>query len=229
MGILYGEFVPEEGTQSTFKALHDVLTHHGRFAALYHDCGSHFGTTSKAGQGPDDIQNGQVPRALRTLGIRQIYARSPQARGRSERAFGTLQGRLPQELRLHGINAYDAANAYLVEHFIPDFNRRFTVKPEQADTAFIPLIGMDLRQMLSIQKQRIVQNDNTIRFKGMVLQIPRTSHRQHYVRCPVTVHEFTDDTLGISYQEKLLATYNQDGVQLTPHEKKNSKKRTAHA
>ena len=154
--ILDGEFVVQEGTKSTLMALDHVLSYHGRFCELYHDCGSHFGRTSKAGQGPDEEQNGQVTRTLRTLGIRQIFARSPQARGRSERAFGT------------------------------------------------------------IQDHRIVRNDNTVTYKNTILQIPKTPQRIHYVRCPVTVHEFTNGNLGISYQNRLLGEYLPDGDLIVP-------------
>lgn len=209
--VLFGRFVVEEGTKSTFEALLYVLQTHGRFSELYHDRGSHFCRTSKAGAGPDEEQNGQVSRALRALGIRQIFARSPEARGRSERSFRTVQGRLPQELRHARITDYDAANRYLEEVFIPDFNRRFTVKPAQAESAFTPLVGLDLRLLLSAQHERVVRNDNTVTFKNITLQIPESKTRMHYVRCPVLVHEFTDDTLAVSYQGKLLARYNSDG------------------
>ena len=128
---LHGRFVPQEGTLPTMEALHHVLTRHGRFCEFYTDRGSHFCTTSKAGAGPDAEQHGQVARALKVLGIRQILARSPEARGRSERAFKTIQGRLPQELRAAEIRTYEAANRYLTEVFLPDFNRRFTVRPTQ--------------------------------------------------------------------------------------------------
>lgn len=208
---LYGCFVPQEGTLSTMAALEHVLTRYGRFCELYHDRGSHFGRTSQAGQGPDEEQNGQVTRALKTLGIRQIFARSPQARGRSERAFGTIQGRLPQELRLAGIRDYGAANVYLQKTFLPRFNRQFTVKPAQPESAFVPLAGIDLKLLLSIQDERIVRNDNTVTYNNVILQIPESSERLHYVRCPVTVHEFPDETLGVSYQGKLLGTYQKDG------------------
>lgn len=208
---LFGRFVPQEGTASTFAALRHVLKRHGRFGELYHDCGSHFGRTSKAGQGPDPEQNGQVSRALKALGIRQIFARSPQARGRSERAFGTIQGRLPQELRLNNITNYEEANRYLEKFFLPDFNRHFTVKPAQPESAFVPLVGLDLDLLLSVQHERIVRNDNTVSFKNIVLQIPQSKHRIHFVRCPVLVHEFPDDTLGVSYQSQLLARYNSQG------------------
>ena len=194
--ILHAQFVPEEGTLSTLQALEHVLRYSGRFCELYHDCGSHYGRTSHAGQGPDEEQNGQVTQALRALGIRQIFARSPQARGRSERAFGTLQGRLPQELRLAGIKDYDTANEYLIKTFVSKFNRLFTVKPAQAETAFVPLAGIDLKLLLSIQHERIVRNDNTVTYKNICLQIPATDQRMHYVRCPVKVHEFPNGNLG---------------------------------
>ncbi len=111
--ILHARFWPEEGLASTFSALRDVVGRHGRFSELYTDRGSHFCRTKRAGGSPADQQDGQVPRALRALGIRQIYGRSPEARGRSERAFGTIQGRLPQELRHAGITDYEAAQGTL--------------------------------------------------------------------------------------------------------------------
>ena len=209
--ILDARFVPQEGTASTFAALHAVLSRHGRFVELYTDRGSHFCHTSVAGAGPDAVQEGQVSRALRALGIRHILARSPEARGRSERAFGTIQGRLPQELRVAGITDYSAANGYLVQHFVADFNRRFTVTPAQAGSAFVPLVGVDLELLLSAQHERAVRNDSTVPFEALTLQLPQRPERAHYVRCPVLVHEFPQGTLGISYQGRLLARYDRDG------------------
>ena len=212
--ILYGRFWPQEGTRSTFAALHQVITRYGRFAELYTDRGSHFCRTATAGAPPDDLHATQVARALRALGIRHIRAQSPEARGRSERAFGTLQGRLPQELRVAGITDYAAANTYLETTFIPDFNRRFTVRPAQPERAFLPLVGVDLRLLLSAQHERTVRNDSTVTFERLVLQLPPTRDRPHYVRCPVLVHEFPDDSLGISYQGRLLARYTRQGTLL---------------
>jgi len=214
--ILDARFVPQEGTASTFAALHAVLARHGRFVELYTDRGSHFCHTSVAGAGPDAVQEGQVSRALRVLGIRHILARSPEARGRSERAFGTIQGRLPQELRVAGISDYTAANAYLVQHFVPDFNRRFTVKPTQSGSAFVPLRGIDLELLLSVHHERSVNNDSTVSFEGRSLQLPQRAERAHYVRCPVLVHEFPAGTLGVSYQGRLLARYSPAGELLAP-------------
>jgi transposase len=209
--ILFGRFVPQEGTASTFAALDAVVRRYGRFAELYTDRGSHFCRTTDAATGPDALQQGQVTRALTVLGIRQIFARSPQARGRSERAFGTIQGRLPQELRVAGLTTYADANRYLAEIFVPDFNRRFTVRPAQPESAFVPLPGLDLRLLLSVQHARVVRNDSTVTFNRLVLQLPPTRHRPHYVRCPIVVHEFPDGTLGISYQHQLLAHYTPEG------------------
>jgi hypothetical protein len=213
--IHYARFVPQEGTLSTFAALKHVLTHAGRFCELYTDRGSHFCHTAVAGQAPTTAHNGQVSRALAALGIRQILAQSPQARGRSERTFQTIQGRLPQELRAAGITTYATANEYLERVFRPDFNRRFTVTPTQAGTAFVPLIGVDLELLLSVQHERTVWNDSTVSFEGRKLQLPQRPDRAHYVRCPVLVHEFPEGTLGISYQGRLLARYTRHG-QLLP-------------
>jgi transposase len=214
--ILYGRFFAQEGTSSTFAALEAVLRRYGRFCELYTDRGSHFCRTEQVGQGPAEEQHGQVSQALRALGIRQILARSPQARGRSERAFGTIQGRLPQELRVNRITDFEAANRYLEQVFMLDFNRRFTVKPAQKESAFVKLAGIELELVLSAQHQRIVRNDNTVTFKNLVLQLPATRLRAHFVRCPVTVHQFCDGQLGVSYQGRLLARYNSCGELLHP-------------
>ena len=209
--MLYGRFVPQEGTLSTMAALKHVLKKYGRFCALYTDRGSHFCHTPKAGGPATTEHDGQVSRALKVLGIEQILARSPQARGRSERAFGTIQGRLPQELRLAGITDYPRANDYLEKVFMPDFNRRFTVEPASSVSAFVPLVGVDLDLVLSVQHSRRVENDSTVSFDGVRLQLPPTPQRPHYVRCEVTVHEFPEGTLGISYLGRLLARYTRDG------------------
>jgi len=209
--ILYARFVPQEGTLSTFAALQHVLERYGRFCELYTDRGSHFCKTSEAGAGPDALQQGQVTRALRALGIRQILARSPEARGRSERAFGTIQGRLPAELRVEGIDTYTEANRYLVQTFVPDFNRRFTVQPAQRESAFTPLVGVELDLLLSTQDERIVRKDNTISWEGLVLQLEPSKNRTHFVRCPVLVHQFCDGALGVSYQGRLIGRYLPNG------------------
>jgi hypothetical protein len=212
--ILYASFVEQEGTMSTFAALHHVLRHNGRFCELYTDRGSHFCNTSVAEQGPDVEQNGQVPRALRALGIRQILARSPEARGRSERAFGTIQGRLPQEFRAAEVHTYEAANLYLERTFVPDFNRRFTVTPAQPESAFSPLAGVDLDLLLSTQHDRVVRGDSTVTLDGLTLQLPPSTSRHQFARCPVIVHELTDGHLAVSYLGQQLARFDRAGCLL---------------
>jgi hypothetical protein len=221
--ILHARLVKQEGVASTLEALEAVLRRYGRFCELYTDRGSHFCRTAKAGEPPAEEQNGQVARALHVLGIRHIRARSPQARGRSERAFGTIQGRLPQELRLNGITAYAQANRYLEQIFVPDFNRRFTVTPARRLSAFTAVPkGMDLSLLLSVHHDRIVRNDNTVIFRNLILQLCSTPSRLHFVRCPVTVHQFSDRTLGVSYQGQLLARYDSHGGPLPAQPKRKA-------
>jgi hypothetical protein len=218
--ILFARFFPQEGVFSTLWSLRAVLQRHGRFCELYTDRGSHFCRTSRAGEAPDEVQHGQVQRVLTALGIRLILARSPEARGRSERCFGTIQGRLPQELRLHGITSYEEANVYLEEVFVPDFNGRFTVVPQQPESAFSSTRGLDLELVLSVQHERQVGKDNTVQFEGLALQLSPTSARAHFVRCPVLVHELLDDTLGVSYQGRLVGRFDRTGLPLGNTRKK---------
>ena len=226
--IHYAQFVAQEGTQSTFAALQHVLQRAGRFCELYTDRGAHFCHTPVAGQAATTDHQGQVSRALKALGIRQILAYSPQARGRSERTFQTIQGRLPQELRAAGITTYAAANEYLARVFVPDFNRRFTVTPLQAGSAFVPLIGVDLELLLSVQHERTVNNDSVVSFESLSLQLPRRTDRAHYVRCPVLVHEFPEGTLGVSYQGRLLARYTREGQLLSTPAPRRAAARKGH-
>jgi transposase len=213
--ILFARFFKQEGTYSTLVSLKTVIARHGRFCELYTDRGSHFCYTPKASEASAEAPHHQIVRVLRTLGIRQILARSPEARGRSERAFGTIQGRLPQELKAAGITDYAAANRYLEETFVPDFNRRFSVTPAQDGSAFVRMAGIDLELVFSIQHPRVVANDSTVRFGKLILQLPPGKDRMHYVRCPVVVHQFLDGTLGVSFQSRLLARFTGDAEFLT--------------
>jgi transposase len=212
--ILFARFYPEEGTRSTLEAVRGVVLGYGRFCELYTDRGAHFCKTPVAGAGPAEEQNGQVSRVMRALGIRQIFARSPEARGRSERNFGTLQGRVPQELRLHGIDSYERANQYLEDIFVPDFNRRFTERPALKEKAFVRVGGTDLELVLSIQHHRTVSNDNVVSLRGLELQLPPTRLRPTLARCPVTVHELLDGTIAVSFQGRAVARFAPDGSAL---------------
>jgi transposase len=206
-------FVAQEGTMSSLRGLHDVIAQHGLFGALYADRGSHYWTTTEAGRIDKDNPT-QVHRALGQLGIELIPAYSPEARGRSERMFGTLQGRLPQELRLAGITDMEAANRFLAAVFLPAHNRRFVETPAEAGSAFVPWSGRALTDILCVQEERTVGNDNTVRYARRVLQIPADRHRHHYVKCEVRVHEYFDGTLAVFHGPRCLARYRADGSPL---------------
>lgn len=152
----------------------------------------------------------QVGRALHQLGIELIPAYSPQARGRSERMFGTLQKRLPQELRLAGITTMAEANRYLAEVFWPAHNARFARPAAEASSAFVAFAG-SLEDILCVQEERVVSNDNTVRYKHRNLQIPADRHRHHYVKAKVRVHEYPDGTLAVFHGPRCLARYRADG------------------
>lgn len=186
--ILSAFLVEEEGTMSTFRALAEVFARHGLPCSLYSDRGGHYFRTPTAGKKVAKPLPTQVGRVLAQLGIEHIPAYSPQARGRSERVFGTLQDRLPKELRLAGITTVAAANRFLAEAFIADYNARFAVVPEQPGSAFVPVAPAQWRDVLCVQEERTVGNDNTVRFNGRVLQIPPSPLRPHYVKARVRVH-----------------------------------------
>jgi len=209
--IYSGFFVAEEGTMSSFEGLQRVIETHGLFGSLYADRGSHYWLTTEAGGKVDREHPTQVHRALEQLGIELIPAYSPEARGRSERMFGTIQKRLPQELRLAGITDMVTANRFLAEHFIAAHNRRFRSAPAVAESAFVAYAGRDLADILCVQEQRTVGNDNTVRYRGLLLQIPPDRHRCHYVKCKVRVHEHPDGSLAVFHGPRCLARYDATG------------------
>jgi|TARA_B100000315_G_C14535797_1_gene568380 transposase len=204
-------FVEEEGTLSTFTALAEVIAEKGLFCALYADRAGHYWHTPEAGGKVDKDNPTQVGQALAQLGIELIAAYSPEARGRSERMFGTLQKRLPQELRLHGITTMAEANRFLKEDYLPRHNTRFAVPPEGEGSAFVPFAGA-LEDILCVQEERVVGNDNTVRYKNRVLQIPEDRHRHHYVKVRVRVHEYPNGTLAVFHGPRRLAVYDADGT-----------------
>jgi transposase len=203
-------FVAEEGTMSSFRGLSDVIAERGLFCALYADRASHYWHTPEAGGKVDKDNPTQVGRALGQLGIELIAAYSPEARGRSERMFGTLQGRLPRELRLAGITTMDEANRFLRDIYLPEHNARFARSPEETGSAFVSFAGA-LEDILCVQEDRVVGNDNTVRYRGRVLQIPQQRHRHHYVKARVRVHEYPDGTLAVLHGPRRLARYATNG------------------
>ncbi len=204
-------FVEEEGTLSSLRGLREVIETQGLFSSLYTDRGSHYWYTEEAGGKVDKIRLTQVHRALQQLGVTLIPAYSPEARGRSERAFRTLQDRLPKELALARITEMAAANRYLTERFLPQHNTRFMVGATEPGTAFIPWVGTTLAEILCVQEARVVANDNTVRYQGLSLQIPQDPHRFHYVKVTVRVHAYPDGTLAVFHGPRCLARYDAEG------------------
>ena len=204
-------FVEEEGTMSSFQGLREVIETQGLFSSLYTDRGTHYWYTEAAGGKVDKTRLTQVHRALQQLGIPLIPAYSPEARGRSERVFRTLQDRLPNELALAGITDMPAANAFLRDQFVPAYNQRFAVPAAEPGTAFVPGVGASLADMLCVQEDRVVANDNTVRYQGRHLQMPPDPHRSHYVRGTVRVHDYPDGTLAVFHGPRCLARYQPDG------------------
>jgi transposase len=214
---IYSAFlVEEEGTASTFRALREVVSEQGLFCALYTDRGSHYFYTPKAGETVSRTQLTQVGRALAQLGIEHIAAYSPEARGRSERAFGTLQDRLPKELRLAGITTVAAANAWLKSHYIAEHNRTFAIQPEQDGTAFVADAHEAWRETLCVIEERTVANDNTIAWDGRRLQLPESRLRPHFVKAVVRVHAYPDGRLGVFLGPHRLADYDAAGRLIAP-------------
>jgi Winged helix-turn helix len=212
-------FCAEEGTMSSFRGIAETIGSFGRFCSLYTDRGSHYWYTPEAGGKVDKARRTQVGRALQMLGIEHIAAYSPEARGRSERMFGTLQGRLPKELKLVGITDIEAANRYLRETYLSAHNRQFTVEPELAQSAFVPIAGFDLANVLCVQQERIVGKDNCVTYNGLKLQIPESDVRHHYVKMTVRVHHYPDDTLAIFHGPREIGRYLEDGT-LSPKQDK---------
>jgi transposase len=210
--IYSGLLVEEEGTASTFCSLLEVLGEHGLPCSLYTDRGSHYFITLKAGEKVERGAMTQVGRALAQLGIEHIAAYSPQARGRSERAFRTLQDRLPKELALAGIEDVEAANRFLRERFLPAWNARFAVPAEQEGSAFVPVAAALLREVLCVEEARQVGNDNTVVFHRRRLQIPPSPLRAHFVKARVKVRQYLDGSYAVFHGPRELARYTPDGT-----------------
>lgn len=197
--IYYAQLVEEESTRTVMAGLRAVIETKGLFCALYSDRGSHFFVTPKAGEKVDKHRLTQVGRAMKELGVQMIPAYSPQARGRGERSFGTWQGRLPQELRLAGISGVEAANEFLREHYIGEFNSKFTVAAREKGTAFRKTSRTDLNWIFTVQTERTVAKDNTVAIGDQHWQLEKSRFRSSLAGCTVTIHEHLNGDLSIRY------------------------------
>ena len=212
--ILYGRIVREEGTKTCLAGISAVLERYGLFSELYSDRGSHFAVTKKAG-GRAEAGNVQIARILKKLGIQAIYAYSPEARGRSERTFGTFQDRFCNELAAEGITRWQEANRYLTQVFIPDYNRRFTVTPERPESAFLSTNDINLKRACALEHSVTIGKDNCVRWQQQIFQVPAQPSRATYARCKATLVEYLDDYIDIEYGTRIIARFNPDGIPLT--------------
>lgn len=209
-------FVPEEGTQSSFRAMREVILAKGLCCSLYTDRGTHYWHTPKAGGKVDKTRLTQFGRAMDQLGIEMIAAYSPEARGRSERAFQTHQDRLVKELALQGITTMAEANRYLETTYRPAYNKRFTEPPAVTGSAFVPWIGGNLDDFLCEQFERTVGRDNCVSFENLNLQIPADNVRFNYIKTKVRVHRYADRCLALFHGPRKLADYDARGNLMQP-------------
>jgi transposase len=208
--VYHAQFVEEEGTLSSFEGVRAVLHKKGLFSSFYSDRGSHYWLTTEAGNKVDKQRLTQFGRAMNQLGIQMIAAYSPEARGRSERFFRTFQDRLPKELALAGITDREDANRFLRRDYLKRFNRRFMVKPAQEGDAFVPLLGVDIDNILCRQVERAVGKDNCVSYQGRALQLPSDTVR-HYSKARVRVHEYPNGHLAVFHGPRRLAAYDPAG------------------
>ena len=210
---IYSAFlVDEEGTASTFQGLLEVFTAHGLPSSLYTDRGSHYFYTAKAGEAVDRERLTQVGRALDRLGIEHIAAYSPEARGRSERMFGTLQDRLIKELAKAGVTEIAAANVWIRDVYLPAHNARFARPAAVAESAFVKVVDTAvLTETLCVQEDRVVDRANTVSWGRLKLQLPPSPLRAHFVKARVRVHEYPDGALAVFHGPRCIARYSARG------------------
>lgn len=210
--LLYAQLVEGgESVAAVMSALREVLTTYGIPGALYTDRAHWAVHTPTSGTAPDRTRLTHVGRALARLGIEHILGYSPQARGRSERANGTLQGRLVAELRGARIMSVAAANRYLREQFIPDYNTRFARPAVDPASAFVAIGRHDLEQILCHEEERVVAHDNTVSFGRLVLQIDKQRGRRSCAGLRVLVRRHLDGTHSIWWGPRRLGRYSATG------------------
>ncbi len=202
------KFVLTDGVKQNMEVFWDMVRRRGIPLSVYVDRGSNFKTTryqSMEYQLKGEYTVTQFARALEELGVKMIYANSPQAKGRIERKFGVFQDRLCSEFRLHNISTLEDANRYLWEKFIPQHNRMFSRTAKEPGSAYRPLPeGLSLKDIFCLKEERTVAGDNTISYQGKAFQILPNEYRLSYCKAKVEVHEYLGDSISIFYQGKKL-------------------------
>ena len=213
--VEWADFFPEETTKAYFTVMLEILKSHGIPRSIYIDKHSVFRVNRD--QTVEEQLSGKRPlttfgRAMEELGVRMIYADSPEAKGRVERRGGLHQDRLVSELRKAGAATLEAARTALQEHLRKN-NARFKRLATKEGSAFIPLPeGCDLKQILCWKEERTVSNDNTISFQGRSYQIPKSPLRSTWAKAKVAVHLCLDGSLHLFYKQERIAYFKQTGV-----------------
>ncbi len=202
--VPYALFRQEEDTSGYFLLMEGLIQRCGIPLALYSDRHAVFQHPREPRQAPAGPT--QFGRAMQELGIQQIFARSPQAKGRVERAAGTFQDRLVTELRLAGSTNIDEANQILGD-FLPRFNEQFGVPPEQPASAYrSPEPDLQLAGILCLKHRRKVARDNTVKYNWHTLQLLPSMERPSYAGVQVEVQERSDGRLVVRYQDRTIPT-----------------------
>ncbi|MFQ5533037.1 MAG: ISNCY family transposase [Candidatus Methylomirabilales bacterium] len=230
--LVYGVFSEQEDAQSYLVCLKQILMEKGIPLAIYMDRHGIFKRNDDHWSVEEELAGERLPtqvgQALRALGIEPIFALSPQARGRIERLFGTLQDRLVNELRLAGIRRRDQATAFLDGPFRADFNRRFAKPPQQSQPAWRPVPrGLDLDRILSFRYEATVGNDNAVRLGGLILDIPEGPHHRGYAKARVEVRQLIDGRWRVYYKNELLLQTDKPQLQV-PLRTLRRRRRTFH-
>ena len=203
--VVNAVFSPEEDTRSYFTLIQGLIERWGRPIALYGDRHGVFKFSGKPRHIQPPVEATHFSRAMEELGIQQIFARSPQAKGRVERAAGTFQDRLVTKLRLADAKTIDQANAVLRD-FLPRFNNQFRVAAQQSQAAYRSLdYSLHLERILCFKHLRQVARDNTVKYRLRTLQLPPAQNRPSYAGVKVEVLEQSDGQLMVQHEGKVIA------------------------
>jgi hypothetical protein len=209
--ILYAQFWPAESTQAVLTGLYEVMRDHGVPQSLYTDRAGWAFYTPKAKGPVDKNRLTEVGQVLARVGVEHIPAYSPQARGRSERINGTLQGRLVNELRVRGIDTVEDANRYLREVFLPRHNDEFGRTPLEPESAFVAVGDQELLHAFAIEQPRTVSNDNIVSIDAVALPIPRQPGRSTCAGLKVLARRYLTGEYTVTWGRRLLGCYDAQG------------------
>jgi transposase len=231
--LLTALFITAESSEGYLRLLEMILSKHGIPMAIYHDQHSSLVRIDGHWSLQEQMQGRQFPthvgRVLEELGIESIPATSPQAKGRIERTFGTLQDRLMPELRLAKITDIPAANAWLESEFIPRYNARFALTPQESDSAFVCISKEEIHQRVAFAYEAIIGNDNTVRLGGIAIDIPPGPARRSYAKANVLVRQHLDGAWTVSLGSQQIAKHPPTPLREPIRSWKSRKHRTEHA